>query len=443
MGLKTKIAFLVYNSWSQRRGDNSFDGKFNIGVQMLSNVLQNNKIEINYCDVNTAKRYDLILVSFTSVYDILSFSYTVGRNKDWRKSSRKFKVIGGGFGMQNPIPIKEWIDYAWFGRCEDNIVDLVKNYKDYQHDSFMTIDNIRKIKINQSSELYNQEILIKQKGKYKPFKENTYGCPNKCYYCHYTWARKFIQNKKSFELQHLGQNNTSIEIDMFNKDIDIGCIPKINIGLDGLKEETRYLVNRRVSNEQVKEMLLKFSLETKAKALVVKMFNIYGFENENKIDLYEIIKIAEDINSKMGKFINLIIHSTPLHPSPLTPIAYSKVNIEENLNLLKNNHKIYENTNISIEHGRHQESNYRLIEALSVERGSEATQSLFNLIVFNNKFKSGLVSQKMRYLKDNYDLTSLCKSYEVYEKIPTWFLESYTPQENIKKMRLQMLRKLQ
>lgn len=110
--LKPKIAFLVYLPLKERRSNNSFIGNGNAGALVVENVLKEAGLNVGRCTPETAHEQDVVLVSFTSNYDTVSFYQAVALRPTWQRDKRSFKVIAGGFGMQNPTLVREYIDYA-------------------------------------------------------------------------------------------------------------------------------------------------------------------------------------------------------------------------------------------------------------------------------------------------------------------------------------------
>lgn len=71
--MKPKIAFLVYLPLKQRRSNNSFVGNGNTGAMVVESVLIDNGLDVGRCTPETAHKQDIVLVSFTSNYDVVSF----------------------------------------------------------------------------------------------------------------------------------------------------------------------------------------------------------------------------------------------------------------------------------------------------------------------------------------------------------------------------------
>lgn len=239
-----KTAFLVYDAWREpRRKNKSFDGLSNIGAYLLLDVCNRYGINIEFCSVDSANKYEVVLISFTSNYDVLAYAYEVGRHPDWQRGKRKFVTIGGGFGMQNPIPIKEWLDFAWFGRAENEIIDIILSKGKLKHESMLDLNSMKVCKLNQLNELYHYEIDLKTSDKkHNSYKEKIIGCPQKCFFCNYTWSRSY---KKTSDHYNLSMYAGSQELDMFNIEDYNPKTAKLTVGLDGIDEQCRYFVNKK------------------------------------------------------------------------------------------------------------------------------------------------------------------------------------------------------
>ena len=278
---------MVFAHWSERIKDSSFDGAFNIGVYMLKDVAMRSGIEIGFCSVDTAKDNDLVLVSLTSIPDMLAFYKSVARHPDWQPHSRKFKVYVGGFGMQNYKPIVEYADKCWFGRCENEFIQWITD-DDFEHPSCLSVNSPKLCYQNQVDRIYEHGfVLPKNKNLYH---EEHIGCPNKCFFCHYSFVRKFSKEDAHYErFGGLDGYGNALEIDMFN----IDAIEKYGaqagmfiIGLDGVSERIRFGVNKRISNEQILTMFHTMDkvLPEQRSTAMIKMYNITGFETETLDD---------------------------------------------------------------------------------------------------------------------------------------------------------------
>jgi len=432
-----KVAFLVYNSIiAGRRKNQSFDGQSNIGCYMLIDALEKKNITVNFCSVDSANQYDIVMVSFTSNYDILAYYKIVARHKNFKKP-RKFKIIGGGFGMQNPIAIREYLDYAWFGRCENEIYDIIKSNLEFEHPSLMNMNNIKNVFVNQVNNFYNEDIILHSNDSvHNKYKENMLGCHNKCFFCHYTFARKHIKNNKSSDY-YVSTYSQGQELDMFNIMSFNPKIQNATIGMDGISENLRYFVNKRISNQRIIDFLIdisKLSID-KNKTFLLRLYNITGYEIEKEEDYEEFKVLLHSIENKLHKRIILVLQNTPLHPSPLTPIAYSKINLFNILNTMSGENIINSTKYLHPVISLFQESNFRLLESLVIERYTDKYNELFYNIVFNNSLNKYKSNDKIKALSYKFDLTDLTREYKTNEQLPTWFLNGYISNDKIKKMR--------
>lgn len=436
-----KIAFLVFPDWLTPRRDNkSFDGVSNIGAYMLMDVAERNGISIGFCSVDTAFEQDIVLVSMTSQFDVLSFYKTVRRHPDWQKGRRKFRVLCGGFGLQNPFAILDYVDSFWFGRCEDEFVNWL-TIEDYEHESLMYPDKPKVCKIHQVDCLYPHKIKLHAGiSGHDDFTEKIMGCPNKCFFCHFSFARKHIATSEHYNLNEYGKG--SQELDMFNIDDIDYRIPQITIGLDGISERLRYMVNKRISDDLVKETLLRISTNTKCRGVRLTFYNITGYETETEEDLEDLKEVLLYVAPRMKKPIALILHTTPLEPSVATPIAYSAVNIHSNSDIWRSNDIIPRFDKFTAFHSRYSGSSWTQLCEVVVGRFTEEYRNLLDLICFNPKFRNLCNADKLSFCENHFDLTNLVRRYETSEQLPSWVCESYFGQDTVRKMRDKMVEKI-
>ena len=159
--LSNEVAFLMYYPLKQRLANNSFEGNYNIGANVIMDVLRRRGIECNFCTPDTANKFKIILVSFTSDCDCLAFYKSVSLLPHWQRNKRSFVVVAGGEGIQNPTTIRNYLDYAVFGRAENIIYDLIDTVMGgniFQHESVMNLPELHEVKLAQANELYPYEI---------------------------------------------------------------------------------------------------------------------------------------------------------------------------------------------------------------------------------------------------------------------------------------------
>lgn len=262
------------------------------------------------------------------------------------------------------------------------------------------------------------------------------------FFCHYTFSRKnYIKDNNLYNISLYASTQ---EVDMFNIDKVNYKTPRITTAIDGIDEPLRYFVNKRISNDLIKHFILQLSSksEVKGKAVFLKLYNITNYEIET-IEHYNNFKnLLTSIEPLLRKRIILILHTTPLHPSPLTPMAYSKVSFGSVLNnKMSGKDIIKETANLKSIHSLYQESDWRAFESLSVERATENNKHIFHNIVFNNSLNKYKNQDKQKIILNKFDCSSLIKEYTTNEQLPTWFLNGYISNDKIKKMRELQIKK--
>lgn len=445
-----KIAWLIFdgvNAGAKRHKNSSFLGLGNAGAIIVGrDIKAQTGIEVEYCVAETANKYDIVLVSLTSNYDIIAFARSVYKIPFWRKQYRRFMVVAGGFGMQNPIHILEWLDFAYFGRAEGEFGHIINRNFEYDSDSLMRIRDVglHPVMFRQVSEMLEiEEMNIG--GKKFHLKEEMHGCPNKCTYCHYTYARKH-EGRKDFVMEF--STGKSIELEWMDPCLYPGDKPDIITALDGISERSRYLHNRRLSNETVRDFFVEVLKRTKCNGIDVNLYNIIGMEGATPYDWEYFIQMIADINriDFLGKKMRIKITNTPFRPSPITPQAYAPVNLDYKGEFSETALEVIYDTEKSVKWNKGRqvkffqrsplESEASLLSDICVIRaGAKNSDKIFNLFAFNTKFRALLRGDQYKYLIDNYDLSDMCREYDVSESLPTWFLESYIPNDVIKKIR--------
>lgn len=157
MGRKPRMAFLIYAPLKERRKNNSFIGNGNIGALVVKDMLQKSGYDVGWCVDDTAHKYDIVLVSLTSTHDVFALYRAVAPLSTWQRNKRTFSVWAGGFGMQNPTAVREYIDWAFFGRVDDWLCDIAAQliaggYA--EHKSLMDMRTMNNVEIAQATKLY-------------------------------------------------------------------------------------------------------------------------------------------------------------------------------------------------------------------------------------------------------------------------------------------------
>ena len=424
------IAFLVYPAEDKpgRRKNKSFDWTTNAGAYMVIDVLRRSGRDVKFCSPESAKEHDIVLVSLTSTFDVYNFIRAVGRKKSWRK--RDFTVVVGGFGLQNVVPLRHYIDYAVFGRAENIITDLVsaiEQKRDFEHESVLNMaDGIRPVKVAQPKELYPYKLDTQPRA----YKEREVGCPRKCFFCHYTFARKHIKGHSG---QFYGAMDWGpIKEVLFQRLLeDSDRKSKTRTALDGFSERLRFAFNKRISNEEIVETLNRASREWESSCVWLSVYHIGSYPTETDEDRAEFAETLSKVEAK--KQIYMHVHVSPFRPSPLTPSAYLPANIDFDWRRFQSK-TILKKDNLNAFFLPSMESPFSLLQSLLVERATEETDEIIEKICFSKKLGRMKAGQKLAALQRNFDLTPYTREYSLEEKLPTWYVEGHIPQETVRKL---------
>jgi hypothetical protein len=432
---KVKIGFLSYlniRGDTRRHGQDFFNQK-NFGAAMIIDILFKNGYDVKITTAEFANNYDILLVSLTSVLDMISFT-RVAEKYNFR--NRKNIIVAGGFGMQNYIPIHEYIDYAWFGRVENDLIELIQNNFDIEHRSLIKIGKHKDVYMNQSLHVYDS-IYEYGKGYYK---ENMLGCPNKCFFCHYTFARKYVKIKKGYTLQQ--SSKASIEIECLKKELYTNLkIGEVYSAIDGYSERLRFAYNKKIENYKYEEFIRYITDTTKCKAIRMRWYNIIGYETETENDYLEFVENISKINN-LKKYCTLIIHSTPFNPSTLTPGAFAPINLKYNYNKYKVGkgikhgiNVIYENNSIKVLHDFFQEDASSLLEHTIPIRTTFDNLDIFKRLALDKKYDKLTTNKKIDYMFNVNGFNDIIREYDISEYIPTEYVKGYVPYDKIRAMR--------
>lgn len=420
-----RVAFLVYYPARQRQKNNSFEGNYNIGANVIMDVLQRAGIGCDICTPDTAKEYDVVMISLTSEYDCIALYRAVALLPSWQQGRRIFKVIAGGPGMQNPTVIRNYVDYAVFGRGENIIcalLDCALGGKIFEHESVLNMPDIsHSVKICQSEQLYPHAVMI---GRNRQWQESFIGCPNKCRFCHYTWARKRIGNG-TYEQGGLTMSR-SVEVlwkDIFKMS---GKIGRIRTAFDGSSERLRRAYGKGITNQEIVDGINHVGqYGGNTVILAYNISNMPGETFRDRQELYNTIRRA-----KPDSRVIVVIQSTPFRASLATPLQWAPVTLFPATSDLSAQ-VIYDSAKLRAIHSFTNESPYSQLETMIVNRATPDTDRLFHSLCFHPKLRKGTASARIKLLRDTFDLRPYLREYDP-EEHPCWFLRSYTSQDALK-----------
>lgn len=432
---KPKIALLIFPwQWKKHRvkSKSSFDWNLNIGACIIKQILEEETedYKINFTTAENAHKHEIILISLTSTIDNLNLLHTVKQLKTWQKENRKFKTIVGGFGLQNIYPIRDYIDYAIFGRAEEIISDTIKHATDntpHEHPSIMNLPQITNVKIAQTTKPYPHTLNTKP----TPFTETMLGCHNRCRFCHYTYSRK--QPKTQHYDRTLRKSSKEYHI----KDIPTywDKRSRLTTSIDGFSQRLRKAFHKNITDTDIQDTLEYISKHGEKKKAWIQLYNIVNYPTETQKDIEDFHTTLKQIKTSNTELI-INIQPTPFRPSIITPSQWMPVNIEMDWSNKARANIIHEEKLWTF-NSRYIESPFTHLSDMVMIRsdGSPEDNDLINTLLFNTKLKRLTNPMKLKALEKKFDLNKYTKEYEIKaDSLPTNYLESYTPNTTIMKL---------
>ncbi len=425
-----RIAWLVYDPSLKpaARRSTAFDVLTNAGAYVVTDLLERAGFSIGFCSPETAHEHDVVMVSMTSTYDTYHLIKAVARLQSWRKP-RRFITIAGGFGLQNVYPLRHYIDWACFGRAEGFIVDLMqalRDRRDFEHESVMHLaEGVTPVKIAQVGQTYPRRLETDP-----PFDEQEIGCARRCYFCHYTWARKLVSPHKDRFRGNMGYASNEIWLDHISDHSDHKNI--IRTGMDGVSERLRLAFNKPIRDAQIKEQIERASMDWLGNMIRINLYNIGSYPTETPEDLESMYQLFRSIEPQ-GKRVVITIHLGPFRPSPCTPSAWMPANLEFDWSRLSLTN-IVKKPLIEVFWTQSLEGPFSHLLSLVAERATEQSDTLINTICFGKGLSSLSVADKVRALGKTFDLSQYTREYWLDEQLPTWYLEGHTPIDQMKQL---------
>lgn len=414
-----EVAMLVYDpDKSNRSGKKcSFDGNKNCGANVVIELLQRAGIPVGFCTPETAKKHRVVLVPMTSQYDAISLYRRVHALSDWQRGSRTFTVVAGGFGMQNPIPIRNMIDVALFGRAEGIIELLVAGIidgKTYEHESIMWLPEITPVTIAQPAGLLKLEC----------YNELSTGCNVRCKFCHYAFSRIYT-GEAGGEYLHVQLADTTIgktwrEETWWNLKNITEWIHLTKTAIDGSSERLRFAFGKHISDDDIVTGIEHMGTLGQGKGVFMRVYNIGNLPTETKEDEDQLR--AAFVRANPESPVTIVLQNTPFAPSPATPMQWAAASLYPSMHAKKGPLCITEKVRVFNTHTS--ESSYSHFKNLVTTRATIDSDNLFHNLATNKKLSSMCALDAMRVLHKNYDIEQYTREYSLGEE-PTWFLDSF------------------
>lgn len=381
-----------------------------IGALVIKKELEINGYKVEICSYEQAHQFDLVLVSMTSTWDLYEF-YKSMSSALWH--NRKFKVLLGGFGCQNPFALREFVDFAFFGRAEGVITEVVAGILNGesldQYDFITTLHNPKITIARPVQELYPFE--VKYGKNQSTWKEDFTGCPFKCKFCHYTWNRKNVREGDPAKYINDGISTGSKEVmlmDVIEYEDKLG---RVTAGLDGYSERLRFLFGKPISWE-ILENALDHMASFKGNSYM-KIYNITNFPTETEADEQEFIRFMQEYvkyTSKKDGVLSIEVFNTAFRPSINTPMERMPVSLfpearRENLQIASGSGIVVKYTHLI------QGAWMHLADVIAIRYDVRKHLDIIDFIAMDKKFNKLNNQQKLNYFINNFDISDFIREY--------------------------------
>jgi hypothetical protein len=380
------VGVLVLNKKTKERGTRKtthFDSMPFAGIRQIISELHNIGIKTDYVSIEDIDKYEYNIYSIISSFEyinLLSHSDILGK--------RKSKLILGGAGLCNIMPLTGIADIFHIGRGENCIENILNEIPQkgtiYKHDQL----------VENSVEVKEPESLIKTNG----YNETSVGCNAKCFFCQYAWKNGTFNTCNSYTSgSSLFEDYlTTLNWDMAQK----GAVSAI----DGLQEATRKKVNKKITNKEIVDKITEALKTKREKRLSLKLFNIVGYPWEKaEQSITDEFRECLAIAAKKGKYknqIKIVINHNHFSPMPLTPMEMLPVNTMNFRDMFLANKTIYDDGNINAWHYDYSASPLYAMEQAIINRAL-SPDDLGIQILASKKYNRLDAKTKVKILKEN------------------------------------------
>lgn len=392
-----------------------------IGALVVADILRRAGKSVEWCDYGTAFNYDVVLVSMTSTDDIYQLYNNCYRH-GWER--RRFISVVGGFGCLNPLPLENYIDYAFFGRADDVLPDFIDNISD-SYPYVMRLKKPKVCEIRQTDRLYPYPVIYDG----CEWRETSIGCPIRCKFCHFSHSRKWVAGEqKTFEW--LIKKRT---IECLIKDIPERVTEKqgwVKSAIDGYSERLRFAYGKRFATWEAVENAIEHLIQFRGSSKL-HLYNIHNLPTETEEDRQEFRdffgRVCREYYKPDGRFL-VEIHNTPFRPTIKTPLERAPVALfppakPENMGFHRNRERyadvehpltIARGRGIAVQWTKFIENPFKHLCDVIAIRNTD--RGIIHDIAINLNGGSG--EEKLAYLFSNYDLTSYLREYDPGEPLP-------------------------
>lgn len=376
----------------------SFSGQSNncYGMEITKRTLE--KYNISVAPLDYKSNYTVLVSLYwpEQIYDFIKFRYV-------ERMKHKKVIVGGNYPTTSGSALVPFADRIFLGDSENWNGDF---------DSEFMING--KTPVEKSVAKYIPSFPYEDiQTNRRAFVEISRGCNNKCLFCQYGWLKpyreaSFIDIKEAIKqtktktvrifaadrFQHSGYlkikdllrklgkcdsgSDLSLKFALKNPHY-LTYTTKVRVGIEGMSERLRSLVNKPCTDRDIVEFCLKV-VEANIKCLDVYM--IYGLPTENETDIDQFRNLIKQLDNTMPAGYVIAIHWNAFTPSAQTPFQWEKP-AQGNYPAM---HRFFDdigNKRIKIYSKPKFTSDWTIIKRMLAIRGDESVKELLYTLAFN------------------------------------------------------------
>lgn len=380
-----------------------------IGALVIQKELQQQGWQVDICTYETAHKYNLVLVSMTATWDLYEF-YRSMKKANWQH--RKFKALLGGFGCQNPFALRDFVDYAFFGRAEMIIGEVCEKLLMGKELDYPFITPLKEPKVTMArpvQKLYDFDVKY-GKGHGVTWTEEFTGCPFSCKFCHYTFNRRNVREGDVNKYINDGISSGSPEIMIKDVLENTEKLGRFTTAMDGYSERLRFLFGKPITWDMI-EQAFDHTAAFKGNSYI-KLYNIVNFPTESETDEQEFIEFCRQYVSSTSKkdgILKVEVFNTAFRPSINTPMERMPVRLfpearRENLQIASGSGIVIKYTHLI------QGAWMHLADIIAI-RYTEKHHELIDFLCMNEKFNALGNAQKLDYFVKHWDINEFIREY--------------------------------
>lgn len=410
-----------------------------IGALVIKKELELNGYTVDICTYEQAHNYELVMVSMTATWDIYEF-YASMKKANWQ--NRKFIALLGGFGCQNPFALEDFIDWAFFGRAEyviTDVVDKLLNNEDIEYSFMSPLKNPRVTIARPVQTLYDFEVKYGKNN--SVWKEEFTGCPYSCKFCHYTWNRRNVREGDPNKYINDGISTGSKEVMMMDVIDYEEKLGRVTAGMDGYSERLRFLFGKPITWE-IMEGAMDHMASFKGNSYM-KIYNITNFPSETEADEQEFLNFCNDYTqstSKKDGILSVEVFNTAFRPSINTPMERMPARLfpearRENLQIASGSGIVIKYTHLI------QGAWMHLADVVAIRYNVNAHKEVIDYISTDSRFGKLSNGNKLDEFNKRYDITPFVRQYSWDEPFISDIVQT-EKRDQIRRNGLHLLKKI-